>query len=200
MPRAAALIVLVGIGLPSLSVAANRCTDARGKVTYQDTACEGAARVSPVDTSNAFSTKPGRVSPAAPTAQSSSGGEAYANARGSWRGPAQFQLSVSGVRDGEAQTISPMVLELKPDGEVAGIIPSAGCKASGLTTQFVAPYIAHLDVSLKGCTDARFNGRYNGYLHSSVAAKEAKLNLHALTTRLPAMKMQQASLEAVLKR
>jgi hypothetical protein len=43
-------------------LAVNRCTDAKGKVTYQDTACEqGAARSPEIDTSEAFSTKPSSV-------------------------------------------------------------------------------------------------------------------------------------------
>jgi hypothetical protein len=63
-----------GSTLPSFVVAAaltcvsgaafavSRCTDAKGKVTYQDTPCEPAAsRSSKVDTSEAFTTKPGPV-------------------------------------------------------------------------------------------------------------------------------------------
>src|SRR4051812_39725902 len=101
---------------PSLAI--NRCTDAKGKVTYQDTACEqSAAKTTAVDTSEAFSTKPsGRVAGAnRPTRQaidatpldkqSDLPNAEYATARGAWRGPLQFQVTVDGKRDGAAQAI-----------------------------------------------------------------------------------------------
>ena len=51
---------------------------------------------------------------------------------------------------------------------------------SGLAMQHVAPYIASLDVSLKGCGDGRFNTRYSGLLTASDSANEAKLRLVGL--------------------
>jgi len=44
--------------LATLSSQRNRCTDSKGKVTYQDTPCASAASASAVDISEAFSTKP----------------------------------------------------------------------------------------------------------------------------------------------
>ena len=67
-----------------------------------------------------------------------------------------------------------MVVDLKENGEVVGIIPAAGCTLSGLATQFVAENImASVDVSLKGCRDDRFNSRFSGHLTVSRASKEA---------------------------
>lgn len=40
------------------SHAVNRCSDPDGKVTFQDSPCKATADVRPVDTSEAFSTKP----------------------------------------------------------------------------------------------------------------------------------------------
>lgn len=71
---------------------------------------------------------------------------------------------------------------------------------SGLATQFVAEYMASVDVSLKGCRDERFNTRFSGHLTASKASKEAKLNLNALVVQRPSGKFQQNSVEAVLKR
>ena len=51
---------------------------------------------------------------------------------------------------------------------------------SRLATQYLAPYMARLDVSLKGCADARFNTRYDGHLMVSDSSKEAKLRLTGL--------------------
>ena len=198
---------IIGVAMSVLlhvasSVAANKCVDAKGRVSYQDTACENAAAVQrPVDTSDALSTKTVRpTSGARSDSRSSVGDSAYANAHGEWRGPAQFQLTVGGVRDGAAQLVTPMVIELKENGEIVGVIPAVGCKLSGLATQFVAEYMASVDVSLKGCRDERFNTRFSGHLTASKASKEAKLNLSALVVQRPSGKFQQNSVEAVLKR
>lgn len=95
---------IIGVAMPVLlhvasAVAANKCVDAKGKVTYQDTACENAAAAQrPVDTSDAFSTKTVRPTAGArPDSRSNVGDSAYANAHGEWRGPAQFQLRKSVV-------------------------------------------------------------------------------------------------------
>jgi hypothetical protein len=69
-----------------------------------------------------------------------------------------------------------------------------------LASQFFAENTASVDVTLKGCTDSRFNTRYTGHLMAQAAAKEARLNLHALVMRLPNGKFQQTSIEAVLTR
>ena len=161
----------------SAVVAANRCTDAKGKVTYQDAACsKDAEGNSKVDTSEGFSTRPtSGAKPRFESAQLSpspaSSGD-YSTYRGAWRGPLQFELSLNGLRDGDAHAMAPMVIELRPDGEVVGQASTSGCKFSGLAT-LVAPYMASLDVSVKGCTDERFNARYSGHLVASASAKEA---------------------------
>jgi len=83
---------------------------------------------------------------------------------------------------------------------VTGLIDGAGCRISGLTSQFVAPNMADVDVSLKSCKDPRFNARFTGRLMSCAAAREAKLSLNAISWQVPSSKIQQASLEAVLRR
>ena len=196
--------------LCGLATAANRCTDAKGRITYQDAACskeaEGNAKV---DTSEGLSTRPAPASKARPTPErapstqpTGSPGD-YATYRGAWRGPLQFELNLNGVRDGDAHAMAPMVIELRPDGEVVGQASTSGCRFSGLATQYLAPYMASLDVSLKGCTDERFNTRYSGNLMASDSAKEAKLRLVGLVMKpaVPLMvKVQQVSIDAVLKR
>jgi len=205
--------VLVTFVLASLcghAAAATRCTDAKGGVTYQDAACskeaDGNAKV---DTSEVLSTRPapGLKARAAaertPSSPPSGSPGDYTTYRGAWRGPLQFELNLNGVRDGDAHAMAQMVIELRPDGEVVGQASSSGCRFSGLATQFVAPNMASLDVSLKGCTDERFNTRYNGHLMVNDAAKESKLRLTGLVMK-PAMpltvKVQQVSIDAVLKR
>jgi hypothetical protein len=104
----------------SAAAAANKCVDSKGRVTYQDTACEKPRAVqSPVDTSEAFSTKPSTAAPTGRTsARPGSTDSAYANAHGQWRGPVQFQLTLGGVRDSPAQAVTPMVIErTRPPGD-----------------------------------------------------------------------------------
>ena len=208
MRNLALAIVLASVC--SQAAAANRCTDAKGRVTYQDAACskeaDGNAKV---DTSEGFSTRPSQGPKARPTAeralliqQPGSSGD-YTTYRGAWRGPLQFELNLNGVRDGDAHAMTPMVIELRPDGEVVGQASTSGCRFSGLATQFVAPNMASLDVSLKGCTDERFNTRYSGNLMVIDSAKEAKLRLTGLVMKpalLATIKVQQVSIDAVLKR
>jgi len=209
----ATAVVMVTFALASLcghAAAANRCTDAKGRVTYQDAACgkeaDGNAKV---DTSEGFSTRlsPGlKARPAperAPSSQLTGSPGDYTTYRGAWRGPLQFELNINGVRDGDAHAMAPVVIELRPDGEVVGEASASRCRFSGLATQNIAPYMASLDVSLKGCTDDRFNTRYSGNLLVLDSAKEAKLRLTGLVMK-PAMpltvKVQQVSIDAVLKR
>ena len=190
--------------------AANRCTDPKGKVTYQDVACsKDVESNTKVDTSDGFSTRPSPGSKAslpaesAPANQPTQGPGDYTTYRGAWRGPLQFELSLNGARDGDAHAMAPMVIELRPDGEVVGQASASGCRFSGLATQNVAPYMASLDLSLKGCTDKRFNTRYNGNLVAVASAKEAKLRLVGLVMAPAApltVKVQQVSVDAVLKR
>ena len=204
------LVALVLAFLCGYAAAANRCTDAKGRVTYQDAACsKDADGTAKVDTSEGFSTRPGSAAkPRPPTelrptnAPPGSPGD-YATYRGAWRGPLQFELNLNGVRDGDAHAMAPMVIELRPDGEVVGQASTSGCRFSGLATQYVVPNMASLDVSLKGCTDERFNTRYSGNLMVIDSAKEAKLRLTGLVMKpalLATIKVQQVSIDVVLKR
>jgi hypothetical protein len=207
--RLALAVALVLLG--DSAIAANRCVDAKGKVTYQDAACSNAESNAKVDTSEAFSTRPALgakaravAEPVPQTPTSVPGGSSdYATFRGAWRGPMQFELSLNGARDGGAHAIAPSVIEIRPDGEVMGQASASGCVLSGLATQNIAPYIGSLDVSLKGCKDPRFNTRYNGNLSAIASAKEARLHLVGLVMKAAApltVQMQQVSLDAVLKR
>ena len=110
------------------------------------------------------------------------------------------RLFAYSTRDGLAQLVTPIVIELKASREVVGVIPEFGCSLSGLATQFVAANMASLDVSLKGCRDARLNVRYSGMLASVAASREGRLTRNSISTQLPSRKIQAASIEAVLKR
>jgi hypothetical protein len=76
------MIAVLGCLLVGASVgAANRCVDVKGRVTYQDTACQASTAAAPVNTSDAFSAKP--VRPAAALAHASNTAlDQYADAHG----------------------------------------------------------------------------------------------------------------------
>jgi hypothetical protein len=181
-------ILMAVTGLPSTAAAANRCTDAQGRVTFQDAPCPDAGNAAPPVG------RPGTGTAAQPTAA-----DGYANARGSWRGPAQLHVVEGATRDLGAHRVVPMVIELGVDGKVQGVIPEAGCKLSGLTSTFVNATSASVDVTLTGCQDARFNTRMRGHLFVHSGPKEARLNLRA-HSMLPTRAMRQLSLDAVLRR
>jgi Domain of unknown function (DUF4124) len=193
--------LLAGTALPC-AAAVNKCTDSRGKVTYQDEPCGATPQWSRVDTSNAVDTRPTAASAPRSISKSLPAGDDtnFRSAKGTWRGPAQFQFSSGGVRSADAHAIGPMVIELQPDGRVRGVIDEAGCKLSGLHKQFTYPESASIDVTLSECKDTRFNTRYSGHLIGSAAAKQSKLQLNAVAMSLLPGKVSQASIDAVLKR
>jgi len=80
------------------------------------------------------------------------------------------------------------------------VIDEAGCKLSGLHTQFVTATNASIDVTVSGCSDSRFNTRYSGHLLGNAAAKESKLQLNAVAMTLLPGRVSQASIDAVLRR
>ena len=118
-------LLFLAVGAATLAghaVAANRCIDAKGKVTYQDAACSSAAEgAAKVNASESLSSRPsvsssGRTQSNPPPGLS----DDYRTFRGAWRGPSQFELNLNGIRDGDAHVIAPMVIEIRPDGEVVG--------------------------------------------------------------------------------
>jgi len=202
-------IALICAAVLPCSAAVHKCTDASGKVTYTDEPCRETPRQAAVDTTDAVNPRPGNAAakgavPGASGTITSSlpeGSDAdYRNAKGAWRGPAQFHVVVNGARAADAHAIAPMVIELQPDGRVQGAINDAGCKLSGLTTQFISAMVASVDVTLSGCKDARFNGRFNGFLNTSPESRAAKLQLNALALNTAPGKSTQSSIDAVLKR
>jgi Domain of unknown function (DUF4124) len=198
------LTALLAIAALPCTAAVNKCTDSRGKVTYQDEPCPATPQSSKVDASNPVDARPAGATTAPQrtiTKSLQAGDEAeYRSAKGTWRGPAQFQLSVGGVRSADAHAIGRMVIELQSDGRVRGVIDEAGCKLNGLHTQFASPAGASIDVTVSGCQDDRFNTRYSGLLVGSAAARESKLQLSATATRLIPGQVTRAAIDAVLRR
>jgi Domain of unknown function (DUF4124) len=209
----ALLLCLALMGASGAAAAVHKCTDARGRVTYQDEPCAAAAataaaREKPLDTSDAVNPRPraaapnAKPPPAAPAITRSlpAGDEAaYATAQGAWRGPVQLHFAQRGARPPDAHTIAPGVVELQPDGRVRGTVPNAGCRLAGLHRPVATAVGASVEVTLSGCRDARFNARYAGQLRVDGNVKQASLSLHAVTSGKPGG-VSSARVDAVLRR
>jgi hypothetical protein len=195
----AALALLVALLPIAAHGATYRCTDAKGKTTLQDVPCPALGETGAAGPTTSRLGVPMQGTPAAAAVLPPPNTGDYSSARGAWRGPAQFHLVAGGQRDLQAHRIAPLVIDLAADGKVTGVVSEAGCKISGLTTQFIMPTMANIDVTLTGCTDTRFNTRMSGTLSAHKSAKETTLRLASIGyTR--SMKLQQLTLDAVLRR
>jgi hypothetical protein len=189
------VLLVLGLSGPKAAQAGtsvHRCT-VGGRVVFQDHPCE----VAPAPPG-----QPGDVRAAAPTTPPAPAGEAgYGTALGAWRGPLQFQFSEGGQRDPAAHMLANVVLELKPDGSVRGASTEAGCSFLGLAGQVMANvHVWTLDLTAKGCADARFDQRYSGTLSVYQGTKVANLRLSAM--RMPGLvgKVAMVQLAATLRR
>jgi hypothetical protein len=197
-----ALLCLLALSLPSMGATPVYRCGTKGKVTYQDTPCdvpssegamsEGAA----AGDRPSSSARPGNAAPVnfAP-------GLDYKTALGSWRGPLQFNVMIGGERDPDAHRLAPLVLEVSADGSVRGTSSEVGCGFLGLARQmFATVKIWTLDLTAKGCADARFNQRYSGTLAVYEGTKTADLALNALRIPVLGGKAAVVQLSAPLKR
>ena len=101
----------------------------------------------------------------------------YTNYHGAWQGQMLFQMSnESGVAQG-APAVHAGTLEIASDGAVRGQVPGAGCVLSGSSVDFVSIANASIDLSLTGCKDTKFNGRFTGKLINNPTLKYASLRL-----------------------
>lgn len=101
----------------------------------------------------------------------------YTDYHGAWQGQMLFQMAnESGISQG-APAVHPGTLEIAADGAVRGQVAAAGCVLSGSSADFVSVANASVDVSLAGCKDAKFNGRFTGKLITNPTLRYASLRL-----------------------
>jgi hypothetical protein len=193
---------LLCIGLLAVAVSApacagvRKCTDGKGRVTYQDAQCASAGDSVP---------KP--VVPVAAVARSDTKPDVARHidpqAQGIWHGAAKFRY-VSGAPL-DAQADADVELALLPDGRVQGFAPSAGCRFEGVHTPYEANRIVAVDITVSGCKDNRFNARYAGQLNAKAVPGQSKLGMHAITAVSPVSAdgyrdMSMATIDAALRR
>lgn len=175
-----------------------KCTDAKGRVTFQDSHCNGdpsAPAATPTPGTASVSTRaPEKVR--AESVQPSTG------AHGAWRGAAQFRYLSGAPQDASAD--ANLELALLPDGRVQGGALGAGCRFEGLhTPDRRVPNTVAVDITVSGCRDVRFNARYAGQLDATPG--RSRLRLHAITAASPVTtdgyrELSMATVDAALRR
>jgi hypothetical protein len=180
-PALGAAIVAATFVLPC-HAGVRKCTEAGGRVVFQDTHCApAAASAAPAATAGVV------VAATAATAPSFDRPKGEAERRdptahGAWRGAAQFRY-VSGAPP-DAGADADIEVALLPDGRVLGGAVAVGCRLDGVHAwQRRTKNVISVDVQISGCRDARFNARYAGLLDATPA--RSRLRLHAITAASP---------------
>ena len=212
---ALAIAALTLLALPC-AAAVKKCTDSKGRVTYQDGQCPVEARaasaaapvVKPLPAAERVSSAPLPTTAGPAVSAASAAGRiepvavasiAYAGGKDAWRGPAQFQVQPVAGAASEPRSTAGIVIEFGSDGRVSGAIDAAGCKLSGAHKAAPAPGVANVELTLTGCRDVRVNARYNGTLDPVERSKDLKMTLQSAPA--PAAKPAAPTLiEVVLRR
>ncbi|MBU1362102.1 MAG: hypothetical protein KKC85_22905 [Gammaproteobacteria bacterium] len=100
--------------------------------------------------------------------------------QGAWQGPFLFYVVMGENGARGAPAVYPGQMRIADDGSVHGDVPEAACKMTGTSVDFVSPANASLDLTLSGCTDARFNGRFTGKLINNPVLRYGSLRLNSL--------------------
>ncbi len=187
-------VAAVALALPC-QAGVRKCTDAAGRVVYQDAHCDPAPAAKPaVSVDVRASDKPkGDVVPRR---------EALP-AQGAWRGAAQFRYVSGAPLDASAD--ADIELALLPDGRLEGGAVGAGCRLDGVhAPQQRGKNMVAVDITISGCRDARFNARYAGQLDATNPAR-SRLRLHAITAISPVTadgyrELAMATIDAALRR
>lgn len=170
-----------------------KCTDASGRVVYQDAHCPQAAA-------------PVAAPPAAPVAARPSDRVRQEGARreaqpahGAWRGAAQFRYLSGAPQD--ASIDADLQIDLMPDGRLQGGAIGAGCRLEGVFAAQPGASAVAVDITISACRDVRFNARYAGQLDPA----RSRLRLHAITAASPVTadgyrELSMATVDAALRR
>jgi hypothetical protein len=170
-----------------------KCTDAAGRVVYQDAHCTqtpAATAPAPQVTARAADKPRPQSEPVDLPAQ------------GAWRGAAQFRYVSGAPLDASAD--ADIELAVLPDGRLMGGAVGVGCRLEGVhTPQQRVKHVVAVDITISGCRDERFNARYAGLLDATPA--KPRLRLHAITAASPVTaegyrELSMATIDANLKR
>jgi hypothetical protein len=191
-PCLCAAIVGVAFVLPA-QAGVRKCTDAAGRVVYQDVHCAPAPAV-PEPTSQSAARPADKARPPSEPVD--------VPAQGAWRGAAQFRYVSGAPLDASAD--ADIELAVLPDGRLLGGAARVGCRLEGVhTPQQRVKHVVAVDITISGCRDDRFNARYAGLLDATPA--KPRLRLHAITAASPVTaegfrELSMATIDAALRR
>lgn len=157
------LFLLPLLFVASTAQAQQRCVE-NGRVLITDRPCGEAT------TGSVPKPDPMPVTRAAPTASLASG---------TWRGHAQYQASQNGVVIQAAHAVTPLVIEIDPQGKITGISNETGCHIKGIAAPGMAPTITNIDVTFSGCSYNGYNRRMFGHLIVAQGRGTAQLSVSA---------------------
>lgn len=149
-----------------------RCME-NGKVLFTDRPCESAAPPAAApSTQTVTSTVDNRtISPKIYSPYSA------------WHGQVQFQARLNGKVNRAAHEVTPLAMEITPEGKVTGISNETGCRFKGIASPGFTPAMLSLDVTLSGCAYEGYNQRMSGHLSVSNTRGDAALLLSSIHIR-----------------
>ncbi|CAN5863966.1 hypothetical protein BH11PSE13_BH11PSE13_13230 [soil metagenome] len=96
---------------------------------------------------------------------------------GRWQGPFLMAAGAAAGSGSRPSQVHQGVIDIATDGSVRGSVSDAGCTLAGSSSAYVSSANAALELTLAGCNDARFNGRYSGKLIGNPLLGYASLRL-----------------------
>jgi hypothetical protein len=104
----------------------------------------------------------------------------YTRYQGAWQGPFLFYVVQQDLGAQGPPVVHPGAMQIEADGTVRGQVPEAACTMTGSSTIYVSAANASLDLTMSGCSDARFNGHFVGKLINNPVLKYASLRLSSM--------------------
>lgn len=158
-------VALLGLLASSLAMAQYRCVE-NGKTLFTDKPCVSLEAPVPPQGNR-------------PKIIGDSANSAYSTGHGDWRGQVQYQATLKGQPASEAHVVVQTTLSIDPRGKILGSSPENGCRMKGIASPGIGATILNLDITLTGCTFAKFNRRLTGTLALYPAEKRTQFRIYA---------------------
>ncbi len=152
--------------LPCIAQGQHRCVD-NGRVLITDQPCLGQGTPSGQVRAPSFN----KALEQELRSVSVNARQGYDSPYGGWRGQVQFQRSINGQQVAEAHMVTPVTLEIDPQGKITGVNPDAGCRIKGVASPGFTPTMLNVDITLSSCQQKEFNRRLAGTLVLSTSQK-----------------------------
>ena len=104
----------------------------------------------------------------------------YTRYQGAWQGSFLFAVVQPDTGAQGAAAVHPGQIQIEANGAVQGTVPDAACIMEGYAADYVSPANATIDLTLRGCRDARFNGHFSGKLINNPVLGYASLRVNSM--------------------